>query len=197
MSGASHQTLRLSAGKHYSPDEGACVMELASMLAGERFGDHPRAVCPVIAVVLRGYNDGTGDEGRQDLYRFAAEAVGTRRRSALRERVEMSSEFFGVRQPLLARFAPRSWRLSVGRAAVRYAKNADERAHREFLSFVDTLVSVPERSPDQAGSADSRGSTHTCFTAMVNAERSGTATISPRTPNSSPVATTPRATTAG
>src|SRR5204862_5536168 len=117
------------------------------MLAGEPFTDHPRAVCPVIAVVLRGYNDGTDEDRRQDLYRYASDAVGTRRWSAMRERVEMASAFFGVRPPLLTWFAPQSWRLSVGRAAVRYAKLADEQAHREFLSFVDTLVSLPERSP--------------------------------------------------
>src|SRR5947208_7984501 len=101
MPQVSYQTIKLSKGKHLSPDEGACVMELASMLAGERFSDHPRAVCPVIAVVLRGYNDGADDRRRQELYRYASEAVGTRRRAALRERVEMSSEFFDVRPPLL------------------------------------------------------------------------------------------------
>ena len=29
-----------------------CVMELASMLAGERFGDRPVSVCPVIGAFL-------------------------------------------------------------------------------------------------------------------------------------------------
>jgi hypothetical protein len=55
-----------------------CVMELASMLAGERFSDHPRAVCPTISALLRAYNDALGDEQRQQLYRYASEAVGTR-----------------------------------------------------------------------------------------------------------------------
>jgi hypothetical protein len=53
-------------------------MELASMLAGERFTDRPRSVCPLIGAVLRTYNDATDDPRRQDLYRFAAEVVGTR-----------------------------------------------------------------------------------------------------------------------
>jgi hypothetical protein len=35
MSVPNHQTIKLSKGKHTSPEEGACVMELASMLAGE------------------------------------------------------------------------------------------------------------------------------------------------------------------
>ena len=34
----SHQTVRLARGKHSSPRDGVCVMELASMLAGEQFG---------------------------------------------------------------------------------------------------------------------------------------------------------------
>ncbi len=68
MSPVSHQTVRLSAGKHSSPQEGACVMELASMLAGEQFTDHPACVCPVIGSFLRAYNDSVDDDRRQDLY---------------------------------------------------------------------------------------------------------------------------------
>jgi hypothetical protein len=53
------QTVELSRGSHSSPEEGACVMELASMLAGERFSDHPKSVCRVIAGFLRAYYDAT------------------------------------------------------------------------------------------------------------------------------------------
>jgi hypothetical protein len=35
MSSVSYQTIKLSKGKHASPEDGACVMELASMLGGE------------------------------------------------------------------------------------------------------------------------------------------------------------------
>ena len=35
MTRVTHQTVRLTTGKHTSPSDGACVMELASMLAGE------------------------------------------------------------------------------------------------------------------------------------------------------------------
>jgi hypothetical protein len=56
-----------------------CVLELASMLAGDRFGDRPVSVCPVIGAILRAYNDNVDDPRRQDLYRFAADAVDTRR----------------------------------------------------------------------------------------------------------------------
>ena len=75
MRAPTHQTVKLARGKHASPSDGACVMELASMLAGESFDDHPSSVCPVIGMVLRAYNDGVDDERRQDLYRWAAEVV--------------------------------------------------------------------------------------------------------------------------
>jgi hypothetical protein len=74
----SHQTVTLARGKHASPAGGACVMELASMLAGEPFGDRPASVCPVIAAFLRSYNDAIDDRRRQDLYRYASAAVGSR-----------------------------------------------------------------------------------------------------------------------
>ncbi len=78
MSQVTHQTVRLSKGKHQSPEAGACVMELVSMLAGEPFSDHPASVCPVIGSFLRSYNDAIGDERRQDLYAYAAKVVGSR-----------------------------------------------------------------------------------------------------------------------
>ncbi|MBV8710385.1 MAG: hypothetical protein JOY56_01310 [Solirubrobacterales bacterium] len=73
----SHQTIKLSRGRHSSPEHGACVMELASMLAGEGFTDHPRSVSRPIASFLRGYNDLLDDRRRADLYRYAAQTVGT------------------------------------------------------------------------------------------------------------------------
>ena len=63
MSPVTHQTIKLGKGKHSSPEEGACVMELASMLASEPFSDHPASVCPVIASFLRAYNDSVDDAG--------------------------------------------------------------------------------------------------------------------------------------
>src|SRR4051795_2895086 len=82
----SHQTVRLRRGKHASPEKGVCVMELASMLAGEPFSDRPQAVCPVLGAYLRSYNDVVDDDRRQDLYRYASEAIGTAGTAALRRR---------------------------------------------------------------------------------------------------------------
>ncbi|HEY7075223.1 MAG TPA: hypothetical protein VH418_07630 [Solirubrobacteraceae bacterium] len=69
--------MKLRPGRHVRPEDGACVVELASMLAGESFSDHPQCVSPVIAAFLRGYNDGIGDFRRQDLYPVASEIVGS------------------------------------------------------------------------------------------------------------------------
>jgi hypothetical protein len=74
----SPQTARLTRGGHASPEDGAYAMELASMLAGEAFSDHPKSVCRVIAAFLRWYNDAIDDDRRRDLYRCVADVVGTR-----------------------------------------------------------------------------------------------------------------------
>jgi hypothetical protein len=74
----SFQTLRLSRGRHASPDDGTCVAELVSMLAGERYSDHPRCACPALTAFLRGYNDSLDDVRRQDLFALASDLVGTR-----------------------------------------------------------------------------------------------------------------------
>ncbi|HWD65010.1 MAG TPA: hypothetical protein VG405_07525 [Solirubrobacteraceae bacterium] len=73
----SYQTVKLARGRHVAPEAGVCVMELASMLAGEPFSDRPRSVSPVIAGFLRAYNDLIDDRRRQDLYGCAAEALGS------------------------------------------------------------------------------------------------------------------------
>ena len=56
------------------------------MLAGERFSDHPVSVCPIIGALLRAYNDDIDEPRRHDLYRYAAESVGTRASYAIQVR---------------------------------------------------------------------------------------------------------------
>ena len=77
MQPVTYQTVKLAKGKHAAPHQGVCVMELASMLAGERFSDHPRSVSRVVAAFMRGYNDVLDDDRRQNLYEYAARTVGT------------------------------------------------------------------------------------------------------------------------
>jgi hypothetical protein len=70
--------VRLSRGSHAGPAEGACVVELASLLSGEPFSDHPKSVCPALRSFLHAYNDGLPDHLRQDLYGLSSDIVGTR-----------------------------------------------------------------------------------------------------------------------
>lgn len=73
----SHQNVRLGRGKHLSPREGACVVEVASMLAGEPFSDRPSSVCPMVAAYMRALNDLASDEERKLLWPYAAAIVGS------------------------------------------------------------------------------------------------------------------------
>lgn len=66
----------LSRGKHRSPRKGACFMEFASYLAGERWSDHPGCTHPLLAALARGVNDHTSDEGRQKLAPLIPSVIG-------------------------------------------------------------------------------------------------------------------------
>jgi hypothetical protein len=157
---ASHQTVRLSQGKHRDPDHGACVMELASMLAGEPFSDRPRCVDPVIAGFLRTYNDGIDDRRRQDLYPLAAAVVGTRTVPSVQaERARLCLQWaqsrYGTgrrgmrkllpKRPLLpdGRLGDDAAGTLAGRVAVKQAtKRRAEGAHEAALSFVREMLAV-------------------------------------------------------
>jgi hypothetical protein len=66
----------LSPGKHRSPRTGACFMEFASLLAGERWSDHPACTHPLLAAVARHVNDHTSDAGRQRLTDLIPSVIG-------------------------------------------------------------------------------------------------------------------------
>jgi hypothetical protein len=66
----------LSRGKHRNPRKGACFMEFASFLAGERWSDHPACTHPLLAHLARLVNDHTSDAGRHDLVPFIPAVIG-------------------------------------------------------------------------------------------------------------------------
>ena len=68
----------LSRGRHRTPRRGACFIELASMLAGERWSDHPSCTHPLLAHLARMVNDHTSDDGRQTLAPLIPSVVGRR-----------------------------------------------------------------------------------------------------------------------
>jgi hypothetical protein len=147
-----HQTAKLAAGRHRGPEDGACVMELASMLAHEPFSDHPKTVCPVIAGFLRSYNNHVRPGRRQDLYVYAARAVGTRADDRTeRIRAEMclrwaretcDSPRLRVRilHRLLRCQGPELDAVYAARAAV--ATDRADLAHSSALALLDELIAV-------------------------------------------------------
>jgi hypothetical protein len=66
----------LSRGKHRSPRQGACFMELASYLAGERWSDNPACTHPLLAALARDVNDFSSDAGRSRLARLIPSVIG-------------------------------------------------------------------------------------------------------------------------
>lgn len=159
-----HQTARLSAGSHRSPREGTCVMELASMLAGEPFTDHPASVSPIIGAFLRTYNDGVDDERRQDLYLCASLVVGSggdedaerRRLHRLREEIsEVRSQHGAVGRLLLGPRTPRGTPTDVATATARMLLAHGEGGHERALSLVSDLVAFGTRETAASGAPES------------------------------------------
>jgi hypothetical protein len=68
----------LARGKHRSPRSGACFMEMASVLAGEKWSDQPRCTHPLLAGLARLVNDSTSDERRGELVELIPSVVGVR-----------------------------------------------------------------------------------------------------------------------
>lgn len=159
MPNRNYQTVKLGRGHHRSPDDGeVCVMELASMLEGEHFTDHPRSVCPVIAAFLRGYNDSLDDTRRQTLKRYAAECIGTRAdpSTALRRRALIGARIGGRLRRSIALFWLRdgatvdeSGASLIGqRFARQVARRDDDALHAEVLALVDAMIATgPPRTP--------------------------------------------------
>ena len=150
----SHQTVRLARGKHDTPADGACVLELASMLAGEPFSDQPHSVCPVIAAYLRAYNDGAEDLSDRALYGAAARVVGTSaglevERLRARRCNELTADLYAAWSPLprwLAPQAPLFVRdealetagVHLARMLLRHSEGGVDRA----LAIVDELAAI-------------------------------------------------------
>jgi hypothetical protein len=160
MSRVTYQTIRLGKGKHSSPDDGACVMELASMLAGESFTDHPTSVCPVIGSFLRAYNDSVDDDRRQDLYEYASKVVGSRMSADVQraraerlmawalqfQRARWTRRAVPERLRTLARHRHPSLE-SVGTHAVHAISRHNDGTHRAALQAIDELLAIGTEQP--------------------------------------------------
>lgn len=66
----------LSVGRHRSPRQGACFMEFASYLAGEKWSDRPTCTHPLLAALARDVNDLTSDASRAELTPLIPRVIG-------------------------------------------------------------------------------------------------------------------------
>jgi hypothetical protein len=71
-------TIILKAGKHDSPDDGGCIIEWASYLAGQPWSDTPPCVAPSIRSFCISWNDSLPDADRTRLLApFIPKVIGT------------------------------------------------------------------------------------------------------------------------
>jgi hypothetical protein len=144
----------MAKGRHAGPEDGACVMELASMLADEPFSDRPKSVCPVIGAFLRAYNDSIDNARRQDLYAYAAKVVGSRGSAEVcQARVERLTAWSrelrrrrrlgrALRPSFLPVLSPDPCHDYAGVRAVHAIKKHDDQTHAEVLSLIDELLAL-------------------------------------------------------
>jgi signal transduction histidine kinase len=100
--------LMLGKGSHTSIEDGACVMEAAAWIAGERWSDHPQCACPVITAFLQGWNDSLSDEDRNRLLKpLILRVVGTRATPEIEKRraIMAADWYIRVQTPAWLRLA--------------------------------------------------------------------------------------------
>jgi hypothetical protein len=158
----SHQNVKLSKGRHASPAQGACVVEVASMLAGDRFGDHPRSVCPMLAAYMRGVNDLVAEEDRQRLLPYAAALVDTAgSRAELRARISACARWtHQLGEAGRVRAALLRWGGSVDMIGHACARAALRRGGMSLaLTLADYLIEIdaPRSAGAPAGADDRAG----------------------------------------
>jgi hypothetical protein len=172
---SSTSSVRLEPGRHRSPGDGVCVVELASMIAGEKFTDRPNCVCPVIGSFLRSWNDRAGYADRQRLHPYASLVVGTagsRRISRIRRDVCLSYAGANLDRRLVGRAASRlsmrfriAWAVGIFPAiwlkegAGAYAAQAgfSRGGSDEAFAMLDRLLEVGSSPPARNGNGNGNG----------------------------------------
>jgi hypothetical protein len=101
----------LSRGKHRNPRKGGCFMEFASLLAGERWSDHPDCTHPLLAALARDINDHIGDEARRQIVPLVPEVIGLNLRDPIIDAL-LAREVALAALPIAS--ADRQWVAAVG-----------------------------------------------------------------------------------
>lgn len=66
----------LSRGRHRTARKGACFMEMASWLSGERWSDHPACTHALLATMARSVNDHVSDAARARIVPLIPDVIG-------------------------------------------------------------------------------------------------------------------------
>ena len=67
----------LSAGKHKSPSDGMCVMEMVAFLAGDKWTDEPACASPIVTTFCQVINDQMPQAFRDKLQGYVPRLIGT------------------------------------------------------------------------------------------------------------------------
>ena len=124
----------LSAGRHRNSRKGACFMEYASVLSGEKWSDHPACTHPAISALARAVNDCTSDTARSALAPLIPSVIG----------LGTGDERLDERIAVIV--AARA-----GSAALPIACESRQRTIAVGLLYARTLLDRPSTHPETAG----------------------------------------------
>ena len=145
---------RLDTGKHAHPEQGACLMEYVSVLAGQRFTDRPACTPPAVAVVARRVNDAISDRARPRLAPFAPELISARpRRGGLDDTVVLCCTAAGLavapHERHLSAIQKRA-RRRLGHPWLRWLRlPAQAVVHEAFIAAMAALAPLPSGERDE------------------------------------------------
>lgn len=178
---------QLTIGTHLSPEDGACLMEWVSVLAGEPWTDHPATTHPLAAHLGRLVNDAMSPAGRQELLALAPRLTGLRSQDprVTAELAEMATAYAitvrpGLRLAWMHGAARRQLRVPTRRRTPARADGLITRVRRRIYAHgpahraVETAVMALAGTPD----AD-RHLWHLLEQAVCHLERSGAAELAP------------------
>ena len=132
----------LSPGRHRNPRKGACFMEFASYLAGEKWSDRPGCTHPALAEVARAVNDHIGDDARQGIFPLVPDVIGLNGDDPLLD-VRVARECALVALPVVPLGRARVVALGLLRCEHRLAESED----RKPGELSERAVDVFEHNP--------------------------------------------------
>jgi hypothetical protein len=157
----------LGRGSHRRAEDGACVMEYVSILAGQRFTDHPRCTHPAVATLARLVNDRLDSPERRERLALLAPdlvAIGGRDRRVTLRVVEgclqsaalvtgrptknLRRELNSVRAQLRALDSTGGANLRSRVKTLPHAISPNGRVHLAFMAFTEHARGLPVEQRD-------------------------------------------------